>query len=494
MPEILDNILEEKEIQVEEPKHLRLSELTKKIDNALKAVFASKSFWVIADITSHTFKANTKYHYFDLVEKDEHSTKIVAKVCGKAWGSGSNKIAIFEKLTGQKFTNNINVLLKVSVEYHAEYGLSLSVIDIDPNFTLGVLEQQKQHTLARLVSENPQQIWKVGDTFVTKNKQLKLNRVIQRIAIISSNTAAGCEDFKDSLNKNQFGYFFEINDYFCKVQGADNANQLVEKLIEIFNSKIPYDAVILTRGGGAQTDLLLFDTYNIGRAIARFPIPIITGIGHRKNETIADLMAHTSTKTPTMAAEVIIAHNRAFEDAILGFQKGIIIKTQQIFSSRFQGLANLNSIIVNQTRNILNTRNGDLVRVNQVTINTTKSILYSKHRDLTNLFSQISSTPKIIVSTKLNDLNNILKNIKAFNSRLIRDQGGYLAHFNSVVKMMSPANILNKGFAIVKVDDKITSNPDKVTIGKTISIVLADQEITTTVKNKKNYDGNDFNI
>lgn len=498
MEETLEQVLQEAQIQVEEPKqetkHLRLSELTSQIEEALKSVFSSRAFWVIADVTSHTYKRDKNYHYFELVEKDVDSNNILAKVSANAWGSGSTKIAQFERLTGQRFTNNIQVLLYVTVEYHASYGLKLNVNDIDPNFTLGALEQQKQLTLFRLLNENPDRIKKVGERYHTHNQGLPLNRVIQRIAVISSNASAGWEDFKDSLKKNQFGYQFQIDDYNCKVQGVGNEDMVAGKFIEVFNSKKPYDVVILTRGGGAQTDLLLFDTYKVGRVIARFPIPVITGIGHHKNETIADLMAHTATKTPTKAAEVIIAHNRAYEDAMLAFQKSIIIKTQQLFSVHMQSLANLNSVIVNQTRNIVNSRKDDLVRVNQITVNHTKSILFSKHRELTAVSSQISSKPRIIVQTKLNDLNNIIGNIKSFNGAYLKLQRGYLGHYVSVVKMMSPANILKKGFAIVKVDGEITSDVEEVKVGETISIILSDKEIKSTVKSKSNYNGDDFNI
>jgi exodeoxyribonuclease VII large subunit len=498
MDETLEQVLQEAQIQLvepkQEPKHLRLSELTSEIEQVLKSVFSTKGFWVIADVTSHSFKANSNTHHFDLVEKDSKSNDIIAKVASKAWGSASSKIHQFERLTGQKFTNNIQVLLYVTVEYHASYGLKLNVNDIDPNYTLGALEQHRQLTLSKLVDDNPDCIKKIGQRYHTRNQGLKLSRVIQRIAIISSNASAGWEDFKDSLKKNQFGYQFQIDDYNCKVQGVGNEAQVADKFVEVFNSKKPYDVVILTRGGGAQTDLLLFDTYKVGRVIARFPIPVITGIGHHKNESIADLMAHTATKTPTKAAEVIIAHNRTYEDAMLAFQKSVIIKTQQLFSVHMQSLANLNSVIVNQTRNIVNSRKDDLIRVNQITVNNTKSILYNKHRELTAISSQISSKPKIIVQTKLNDLQNIVSNIKSFNKSFLKHQTGYLGHYQSVIRMMSPANILKKGFAIVKVDGAITSEVENIKVGNTISIILSDNEIKTTVKSKSNYNGDDFNI
>ncbi|WP_431244478.1 exodeoxyribonuclease VII large subunit [Flavobacterium sp. P21] len=133
------------------------------------------------------------------------------------------------------------------------------------------------------------------------------------MAVISASNSAGNEDFRHTLRHNDFGYSFQADDYYTVVQGDNNAKLFLNKLIEVYSSGIPYDAIIIIRGGGAQSDFLIFDNYQIGRAVAKFPIPVITGIGHQKNVSIVDLMAHTSTKTPTKAAEFIIAHNRSFE-------------------------------------------------------------------------------------------------------------------------------------------------------------------------------------
>jgi exodeoxyribonuclease VII large subunit len=474
--------------------HIRLSELNKQIQAVIESNFNDLTLWVIADVTNHSFKEKTSYHYFDLVEKAKSSNELVAKISGKAWGTGSIKIREFEKITGQKFTNNINVLVRVKVNYHIVFGISLDIQDIDPNFTIGVLEQQRQATLASLVANNPEVITKVGDRYITRNAKLPLPMVIQRIAVVSSKTSAGNEDFKHTLLNNPYGYKFEIHDYHTVVQNEANAQQFLERLIDVFKSNIAFDVVVINRGGGAQTDFLIFDNYKIGLAIARFPIPIITGIGHQKNETITDLMAHTQTKTPTKAAEFIITHNRHFEDAILNFQKTILIKSQQLFSNHFQTLSALNSIIVNNTRNILNAYKDNLVKINQITINTSKSIIYNKKNDLVSISTKILSKPKIILYSRVNDLQNTVANLKSFNTIFIRRQQNFINHYVTVIKMMAPDNILKKGFAIVKANGKITSNPHDIKVGSDIDIILTDTQIKTTVKQKSNYNGTDFNL
>ncbi len=473
---------------------IRLSELNSKINSAIQDSFGAITFWVIADITNHTFKAQKNYHNFDLVEKDPNSNDIIAKISGKAWGKGTTRILNFERITGQRFTNNINVLLNVSISFHSVFGLQVNLNDIDTNFTLGVLEQQRQATLEKLVLENPTFINKVGDKFITRNNQLNLNIVIQKVAVISSKDSAGGEDFKHTLLNNSYGYKFYIDFYYTVVQGEINADQFLGKIIEVFNSQKPYDVVVITRGGGSQTDFLIFDNYNIGRAVAKFPIPIITGIGHQKNETIVDLMAHTQTKTPTKAAEFIIAHNRSFEEKMLSLQKGILIRTQQLFSINFQALALHSSVVVNNSRTIISKYKDNLVQINQITINTSKTILFKNKSDIIGISSQLVSKPKIILYNLIKDINSTINNINTFNSQYLKNQKGYLQHYISVIKMMAPDNILKKGFAIVKVKNIITSNPENIKVGEDIDIILSDTQIRSKVLQKSKYNGSDFNI
>ena len=474
--------------------HIKLSELNNQIQSVIENNFDNLTLWVIADITNHSFKEKTNYHYFDLVEKAENSNELVAKISAKAWGIGSIKIREFEQTTGQTFTNNINVLVRVKVNYHIVFGLSLDIQDIDTNFTIGLLELQRQQTLASLVANNPDVIEKVGERYVTRNSKLKLPIVIQRIAVVSSKTSAGNEDFKHTLLNNPYGYKFEIHDYHTVVQNDANAQQFLERLIDVFKSNIAYDAVVINRGGGSQTDFLIFDNYKIGLAVARFPIPIITGIGHQKNETITDLMAHTQTKTPTKASEFIITHNKHFEDAILNLQKTILIKSQQLFSVNFQTLTALNSIIVNKTKDILGNYKDSLVQINQVTINRSKSIIFNKKNELVGVSTQILSKPKIILYNRLNDLKNTVSNLKSYNTIFLRKQQNYINHYVTVIKLMSPDNILKKGFAIVKANNKITSNPDDILLGSDIEIILSNTQIKTTVKQKSKYNGTEFNL
>ena len=478
---------------MEPQQYIRLSALNDIIHDTISSRFEGQRFWVLADITNHSFKADKKIHYFELVEKAQNGNAITAKIMGKSWGGGAIRIEEFEKSTGQTFTNNLHVLVQVSVDYHPLYGLSVSVLDIDSNFMLGILEQQRNATLERLVRENDY-IQKKGDGYSTYNNRLQLPAVIQRVAVLSSSSSAGNEDFRHTMQHNNFGYVFQIDDYYTVVQGDNNAKLFLNKLIEIYNTGIPYDAVVINRGGGSQSDFLIFDNYNIGRAVAKFPIPVITGIGHQKNVSIVDLMAHTNTKTPTKAAEFIIAHNRSFELEIFSLQQNIIIKSQQLFHGHYKELSELKNAISHNTWELIQIHREELTRTNHRIISSSRAVLYEHQKTLILNVHQLAQSPKMLFQQKKNDLLNIKSNIKNVTSEYLRHEKLTLEYHQKSIQLMSPHNILRKGYAIVKVGDKIISSAENIEAGHEIEVILRDAKLKSTVKEKIQYDGRETDL
>ncbi len=512
---------------------IKLSELTKKIEDAIKQTVGADFYWVIAEISGHKFYPNQDRHYFEFVEKVDGQNEPIAKVGGVSWFDGSQHIKLFEIATGQKFTNGIQVLVKVKVEFHQSFGFSLVLHDIDQSFTLGNLEKQRRETLLRLVSENPSFIKKVGEEFITLNKNLKLSLAIQNIAIIGSPNSEGYTDFIHTISSNQFGYKFSIDIYQSSVQGAEAEKELIKKLIDIYNSKIKYDCVVIIRGGGEKTDFIVFDTYNLSRAVAKFPIPIITGIGHHKDVSVVDLMTNTSTKTPTKAAEFIISHNRSLEDLILILQKEIIIKSQQLLSKAIEKinainiviinksrtfisrhkdilndtnliitnnsrtfisrhkdiLNNTNIIITNNSRTFLNHKKDGLNNLNQIIINKTKTIIYNRQTNLVSLLNKFLSRPKIITANKNAELSNLIGNLKIFSNKYFINHRVYLRHYETMVKVMSPQNILKRGFAIVSRKGKILKNSETIIPGNELTITMESFDINTKVISKTKNNG-----
>lgn len=451
---------------------IKLSELTRRIHQTINEAFADQLFWVVADVTSHSFKPRENRHYLILAEKQEGTNALVAKVETIAWQDGARQIAQFQKATGQRFTNDIRVLVRVSVDYTSAYGLRLTLHDIDPNFTIGDLERQKQAVLERLLTECADFIQKAGGRYITRNNQLALNPVIQRIAVITSSSSAGYEDFKHILHSNAYRYTFRTDPYFTAVQGEANAGAIRQKLLDVHQSGIPYDAVVIIRGGGAQTDFLVFDTFALGQVVAKFPIPVITGIGHQRNETIVDLMAHTPTNVPTKAAEFIIAHNRKFEEAVLDAQKMVLIKAQQL----------------------LTLHKDRITRANQVILNTTKNILFSRQKSLVEVSNHLLSWPGSLLSNKENDLKNALSNLSIYARNYFVHQNSHIEHCISLFRLMSPEALLKKGFALVYHKGKITGNPDNLSAGDEITVLLSDTELHSVITTKKKSNGTAFKL
>ena len=382
----------------------------------------------------------------------------------------------------------------MSINFHKVFGLSLELLEIDPSFTLGVIETKRQETLLRLVTSYPTIIQKRGEQYSTYNSSLELPPVISRLAVISSQTSAGNEDFKHTLINNSYGYHFEIDDYFTVVQNEVNAGIFLERLIDVFRSGKKYDAVIINRGGGAQTDFLIFDNFKIGLAVAKFPIPVITGIGHQKNQTITDLMAHTNTKTPTKAAEFIITHNKIFEDRLLSFQQSIIINSQSFLAKQTSLFNKINSGIVNNSRTALDRSKNNLSNLKQQFTTSSSKIITDFKLELNSKRFGVFSGSKGVVSNERRELSGFIPRISSASRGRVSTEKRSLKSIVALINVISPENILRKGFAIVKSKGEITSDPDLFSPGSEIEIILRSQTIKATVNTKKDYHGNDFNL
>lgn len=474
--------------------YITLSQLAAGIQGTIKNAFSGQSYWVVADITSHSFYPAKGYHYFDLVEKDANSHQLTAKLSTTAWGNGGIRIKEFENVTGQRFSNDMQVLVRVAVEYHAVYGLKLSLLDIDPSFTIGQLEKQKQATLHRLLTECADIIRKTPEGYMTRNKALRLNPVIQSIAVVSSASSAGYQDFMHTLQANAHRYTFFTDNYFTAVQGEANATQVCAQLEAIIASGKKYDTVVIIRGGGAQTDLLLFDQFALGKSVAGFPIPVITGIGHHKNETITDMLAHTATKTPTKVAELIIAHNRAFEESLLTQQSQIIIRMQQMMSSRQQQLSTLHAHIMNRSRDILTTHKEGLGRAQQVIPQKAKHMLLRQRNAITQLSGQLLVKPGQVTASRQQELLHIRKDIQVYARKLLQQQQQKLVHHETVVRIMSPTSLLQKGFAMVQHKGKIITSAAQLSPGDEITVQMADAGVHATITSKTTTDGYESDI
>jgi len=471
---------------------IKLSEFAAHIRMVMEENFGGKFYWVIAEVSNFTLRKGIQY--FHLVEKDEASGNLLAELSVISFQTGVLEMESFERETGQKFTNGIRIMAQVSVAFHEIYGLKLQLLKLDPSFTKGELQRQREATLIKLVAENPDAIQLIDGRYFTRNQTLKLPMVIERVAIISSETSAGLEDFKHTLESNPFHYKFNIELFHTKVQGDEDGKKTVERFIEIFHRKSEFDIVVIVRGGGAQTDFLMYDSYNISRAIARFPLPVFSGLGHLKDISICDLMVHTSEKTPTKIAERIIAHNRSFEEAIVTFRQRIIIRSQQTLALSKDELHFLKSNIQQNTHQILRFNNQSLNSLKQMLSNRSSTSVHKYAQILQDLVRRMSTKPSMLINDSKNNLNRQREDIELMSARFIKNQKSYLSHHTVLFRLLSPARTLARGFAIVKQNGLVVNDSEKLSIGEEIQVYLSGTDLNATINKKTKANGKQFDL
>jgi len=297
---------------------IKLSSLTQLIQDTIQSRFEGEVFTVSARIMNVKKYESSRRCYLTL-EEYEYGSKIT-EIRAVFWANAYSEIEKFEKVLRQPFKDGAEITCKVKVRYHKVYGLNLDVLQIDVAHALGTLELERQQTLERLVRENPETIQLYDGVYRTYNNRLPLPLVIRNITLITAPNSDGQRDFLQELKQNKHEYQFTITEFLTTIQG-DNAHQLIlEQLQLIEQSKEPFDLVAIVRGGGSLGDFKPFDDYTLSAYVAKFPVPIFTGIGHDRNQSIVDLMAREQ-KTPTKVAAMIVEHNFSFENTLIDLRR-----------------------------------------------------------------------------------------------------------------------------------------------------------------------------
>ncbi len=299
-------------------RHITLFELNRLVREAIEDALPME-YWVEAELSE--CRESRGHCYMELIQKDEQTATPIAKASAKCWANKWLTIRpYFERTTGQQLHAGMKVLLQVYPQFHEAYGFSWIVTDIDPTYTLGDMARKRQEIIQKLKAEG------VFDL----QKELQLPVFCQRIAVISSQTAAGYGDFCNQLADNPYGFKFETQLFPAIMQGEGVEQSIISALEQIYD--MPFDCVVIIRGGGATSDMSGFDTLALAENVANFPIPIITGIGHERDESILDMISHTRVKTPTAAAALLIDHLKGVLETIEGAQSMITHYVQQKLS------------------------------------------------------------------------------------------------------------------------------------------------------------------
>lgn len=393
---------------------MTLRDFLLEIKGSLEAHFRS-SYWVVAEIASLRVNPNSQHCYIDLIEKDGQA--VAAKAGGVIWKGRFDYICgKFAKSTGQQLKDGLKVLLQAEVLFHEIYGFKLNIVDIDPSYTLGEFALHRKKIIAQLEK----------DGLLNLNKELSLPPVPQRVAIISSASAAGYEDFINTLADNPYGYKFKTELFPAYMQGEQTEESIINALDKCLKKKALYDVVIIIRGGGDRVDLHSFDSYNLGKAVALFPLPVITGIGHQRDETVVDAAAHTKKISPTAVAEFLVGRIKEFEDR----------------------LEAAGMVLMNRVKGVISQKK-DLLAGAEKNINIFVNFFV---RDKKRQFKTAGQDFRNSVAKRIASNEFKLKQMPVDISRIVH--GYFKTHANSldrkgdVISLVAPANVLKRGYSL----------------------------------------------
>jgi len=470
------------------PQTYQLSDLMSELQLVIRSSF-DHSYWVVAELAN--VSGSPKGHmYFELVEKNEQ--QIVAKARANLWSSRRHQVIhMFEEITRQTLKAGMKVLLQLQVDFHPVYGLSFQILDIDPAYSLGELERQRQESIQRLKEEG----------LLEFNKQYVLPHVLQNLAIISSESAAGYQDFMNQLENNPLAYQFKTRLFPALMQGEQAPESISAALDLLEAQNEEFDAIILIRGGGSNLDLACFDDYHLNARLAQAYFPVFSGIGHERDTSVTDMIAHTRLKTPTAVAEFIIQHNEKFEieitslfREIIEFSRNIVIdhkerirnlsyhinqSTQQLLLTdknylKEQGflLNNLSLKQINKNRNHLFQKNNELQLLN-------KEILFKNHFNLKNLLSSLSDSSHHFLK-RSNDQLPAQQELTRPAQNTLDKSIKQLHYLDQFVQLRNPKTILKKGFSISRVNGKAISKPEDASENQ----ILETELFQGTIKSK----------
>lgn len=408
-----------------------LYEVTRSIQKTIENRYQS-AYWIKAELNKLNYYQRSGHCFPELVEKKDGQT--IAQIRSTLWNADYRRInQAFKSILNEPLKDGIKILMQASIHFHPEYGVSLRILDIDPSFTLGDLEREKQETIQALQAE------KIFD----KNKGLKLPLLPQRIAIISVETSKGYVDFMRVLEQaqNQWNYHFFHYLFPSLLQGDQAAKAILGQLKKIKSVLHYFDMVAIIRGGGGDIGLTCYNNYELAKEIANYPIPVLTGIGHATNETVTEMVAHTNAITPTQLAEIIVQHFHNFSVPVQGAQEKILEHAQQLLIMEKRSLQSAVQFFKSLTQ--LN--------------------LYSHQH----LLKQNVQLLDFHAKSQLKHLKQELLNI------------------NKNVYNLSPERVLQRGFSITRINKQAITSVEQLQEGEVIETTVKDGTFISTVKSKE---------
>ena len=404
-----------------------------------------RMFWVIAEISE--ISENTSGHcYLELVEKHPDEKNVKARIKGIIWNNRYSFIkSFFENITGESLKSGLKILVKAKVEYHELYGLSLVISDIDPAFTTGEMAIKRRQIINKLEQEG----------VFSMNSEIDFPVLPQRIAIISSKSAAGFSDFINQLTNNSLRYVFYTALIETPMQGTETEQGVISALDKIAANSDLFDLAVIIRGGGSQSDLSWFDSYNIAYHITQFPLPVITGIGHEKDMSVTDMVAYKSLKTPTAVADYILDAMALSENRLIGMSseikdhmRMIIEKNRGKIESFRIKLLPIAGIMISETREKLS---GKIIRISR----TGKEYTTRAGFVVANQSLRLVASAKSFSSDKARAAERSRQSLITLTVNSLERNKIRLLGLENTLKILRPENVLQRGYTITSLNGRI---------------------------------------
>ena len=424
---------------------ISLLELTRRIAYLVQAP-ETQNVWVTAELQD--VNARGGHCYMELLQKDEAGRQ-VARIRGCCWANIYGPLARrFYQATGQQFASGLKVMLKVSASMHPVFGLSLVVLEVNPEYTLGDLVRRRMEIINRLQKEG----------VLEMNRQLQWPKVVQRIAVISAKGAAGYGDFLNQLYHNPMRLRFHTELFQATMQGTSAPASIIDALSRITDRQEEFDGVVIIRGGGATSDLQAYDDYDLAVAVAQFPLPIAIGIGHERDITVLDWVANTRLKTPTAVAEWLISRNENVLNALGVAGNKILQLVNDRLAGNKQQLAQAEALLPVAARGTLDRRN----------------------QRLRQAIASLAGLPAAKIQPALARLDAFPQRIADAIAARITFARGQINAQEHILKVLSPAATLARGYSITRIDGHAVSSVQAVPPGSILEITLSDGTISAT--------------
>ncbi len=426
---------------------MRLYELNQMVHSVIDAQFKD-TYWITAELSD--VGVHGGHCYLEFVEKSPFSNDIIAKAKGMIWSSTWSRLRPkFEQATGQTLSNGMQVMANVKVTFSEKYGYALVVTDIDPTYTLGDIARRRKEIIDKLKADGVYDL----------NKELELPFVMNRIAVISSATAAGYQDFCHQLQNNPYGLTFATKLFPAVMQGSNVESSVIQALEDINDEGDLWDVVVIIRGGGATSDLSGFDSYLLGANVAQFTLPVITGIGHERDNTIIDEVSHKRVKTPTAAAEFIIGyqydrlnHLNSLEDTIINYCTNIVTDEHHRLEAIMEKFPSLFNIRKEREFRLMDNLMSELV----------------------NAFNALKIRSNAFLDMRQTLLQHLATNMLTSCKHRI-------SMAETKVESAKPDHLLRLGFSITRYNGKAITDVKKLRAGMKITTTLAEGSFTSTV-------------